>query len=436
MNRWILLLATGSLAAQPSYFREIRPILQKQCQGCHQPANKMSDLDVTSFDAFKKGGKRGSAIATVVKYLTGETQPRMPLSGPELAAADIARFREWIAAGAKDDSPVETSTNQPIVYLQPPVITAIRWSPDGKQIAVNGNREVIVHSSDGRNILHRLPGKAERILSIAYSPKGDILAAGGGTPAQFGEVQLWDPRSGKHLRSTTLTNDTVFGASISPDGSKVAVGAADNTVHMIDTATGKELFKNSNHEGWVLGTVFGIDSKRFVTVSRDRAAKLTDSSTGAFLENVNLLRGELTAITRHPKKDLVAIGSEDRYAFVYMMDRPRNMKIADDTTLIHKIERQDGAITSMDWSADGSRIAIAGLSPFVNLYNADTGKLASQCKGHSAGIYSIAFSPDGKQLATGGFDGMVRIYSAADCQLQHSFSPVPLSAGNPTGAGQ
>ena len=436
MKRWIFLLATGTLAAQPGYFRDIRPILQKQCQGCHQPANKMSDLDVTTFDAFKKGGKRGTAIATVVKYLTGETQPRMPLGSPELPAADIAKFREWIAAGAKDDSPAETSSSQPIVYLQPPVITALRWSPDGSQLAVNGNREVIVHSSDGKRILHRLAGKAERILSISYSPKGDLLAAGGGTPAQFGEVQLWDPRSGKFLRSATLTNDTVFGAAVSPDGSRVSVGAADNTVHMIDTATGKELFKNSNHEGWVLGTVFGIDSKRFVTVSRDRAAKLTDSNTGAFLENVNLLRGELTAIARHPKKDVVAIGTEDRYAFVYMMDRPRNMKIADDTTLIHKIDRQDGAITSMDWSSDGSRIAIAGLSPVVNLYNADTGKLASQCKGHSAGIYSVAFSPDGKQLATGGFDGMVRVYSAATCQLQLTFSPVPLSHGNPTGAGQ
>jgi len=30
-----------------------------------------------------------------------------------------------------------------------------------------------------------------------------------------------------------------------------------------------------------------------------------------------------------------------------MMDRPKNMKIADDTTLIRKLERQDGAIAAL-----------------------------------------------------------------------------------------
>jgi WD40 repeat protein len=111
------------------------------------------------------------------------------------------------------------------------------------------------------------------------------------------------------------------------------------------------------------------------------------------------------------------------------MDRPRNMKIADDTTLVRKIERQDGAIAALDWSPDGTRIAVAGASPAVNLYDPDTGERKATCKGHSAGIYSVAFSPDGKQLATGGFDGKVRIYNTGDCSLLHAFVPVPLSPG-------
>ena len=45
----------------------------------------------------------------------------------------------------------------------------------------------------------------------------------------------------------------------------IAVGCADNTVHVFETATGKELYKIGNHENWVLATVFGIDSKRFVS---------------------------------------------------------------------------------------------------------------------------------------------------------------------------
>jgi WD40 repeat protein len=227
-----------------------------------------------------------------------------------------------------------------------------------------------------------------------------------------------------------LTGDTIFGASLSPDGARAAAGCTDNSVRIIDTATGKEVSKMGAHEGWVLGTVFGADSKRVVSVGRDRAAKLTDARSGAFLENVNLLRGELLAIARNPTKEVVVIGGDERIPYVYMMDRPKNMKIADDTTLIRKLDRQNGPIAALAWSPNGSRIAVGGAAPEVNVYDADSGKRVSQCKGHTAGIYTVAFSPDSAVLATAGFDGTVRLYDASTGQLKKGFAPVPLSGGS------
>ncbi len=428
--------AIGQLAAAPSFHKDIQPLLQKHCQGCHQPASKAANLDVTTYQAFAKGGQRGPAFVAgqpdqslTVRYLSGEAKPRMPLAAAALPDAEIALFRDWIRDGAKDDSPEESTETSAAVYLQPPVITALKFSPDGQTLAVSGNREILLHSADGKTLRHRLAGRAERILSVAFSADGKLLIAGGGTPAQFGEVQVWDVASAKLLRSARLTNDTVFGASLAPDASKIAVGCADNTVHVFETATGKELYKIGNHENWVLATVFGVDSKRFVSASGDRAAKLIDANSGAFLENVNLLRGELNAIARHPKKDVVVLGGAERYPYIYLMDRPRNMKIADDTTLVRKLERQDGAINALDWSPDGTRIAVASQSANVNLYDPETGDKKAACTGHSAGIYAVAFSPDSTKLATGGFDGKVRVYATQDCKLLHSFVPVPLSAG-------
>src|SRR5438128_6001220 len=439
--RWIwfaaCLMAIPLLHADDSsYLRDVRPILDKNCTSSHQTAKKQSDLDLTTYAGFQAGGKRGPAFVAgspeqslVIQFIPAGLTPSMPFGQPPLAATDVSTIRDWIEAGARDDSASEDASSGPAVYHQPPVITAVRFSPDGKTLAVSGNREVLLHRADGSGLVKRLPGKADRILSIAFSADGTLMIAGGGTPARFGEIQFWAPREGKMLRTTEATSDTVFGASLSPDASKVAVGCADNTVRAFETATGKELYKISTHENWVLGTAFGIDSKRLVSVGRDRAAKLIDASAGQFLENVNQMHGELAAVARHPKADEIVIGGEDRIPYVYRMDRPRNMKVGEDATLVHQLAAQDGAIFALDWSPDGKRVAVAGAGPSVNIYDAETGLSLASCTGHTAGIYAVAFSPDSTHLATGGFDGQVRLYSTKDCTLEKSFVPVPLHGG-------
>jgi WD40 repeat protein len=427
-------LALSLQAAEPSYFREVRPVLQRQCQGCHQPNLKSSNLDLSSYEGLVAGGKRGPGLSFLMKFVTGESKPQMPLGQPPLPAEQIAVLKAWVDAGGKDDTPAgarETvSLDKPVVYTQPPVLTALAFSPDGKTLAVSGNREILIHTLDGSTAPKRLAGLSERILSLAFSRDGSLLAAGGGTPARFGELQLWELPSGKLRHSVMLTGDTVFGASISPDAQLVAVGCTDNTVRIVDAATGKELHRMGAHENWVLGTVFGADGKRIVSVGRDRAAKLTDAATGGFLENVNLLRGELAAIARHPSKEIVVIGGDERIPYVYLMDRPKVMKIADDTTLVRKLERQNGPITGLAWSPDGRRIAVAGAAPEVNIYDADTGARVAACKGHTAGIYAVAFSPDSGVVAAAGFDGMVRLYDAGTGELKKAFVPVPLEKGS------
>ncbi len=86
-------------AESASYFRDVRPILQRQCQGCHQPSVRSSELDLTTYDGLKKGGKRGPAYETaapagslILKYVKGEMQPVMPLGGPPLTPDQFALF--------------------------------------------------------------------------------------------------------------------------------------------------------------------------------------------------------------------------------------------------------------------------------------------------------------------------------------------------------
>ena len=441
MRRLAWIFAIPSLLAEDpvSFHKQIRPILVRSCIGCHQPASMQAGLLLTTHGGFLKGGSKGAAVvpgdaakSIVLGYLDGTKQPRMPFGGKPLSEDQIQLMKRWIADGAKDDSPSGVSdlaVRKQTVYHQPPLVTALAFSPDGALLAVSGHHETLLLNTEGA-LQARLPGLSMRINSLAFSPDGTILAAVGGDPARMGELQIWNVKERKQLHSVVASNDTFFGVSFSPDGKKIAFSGADKSIRIYDSETGKEIRRADHHEDWVFATVFGIDGKRIVSVGRDRAAKLTDVETGRFIENVNLLKEPLTAIARHPRRDWVAIGGAERVPYLYRMDRPRAMRIADDSTLIRKFEKMDGPILALAISNDGQWLAVGAEVGDVRIYNSETGEAVANCKGHEGGIFALQFHPDGKRLFTAGFDGLVRSYDTTG-KLLNSFAPVPITKKEP-----
>src|SRR5438132_12074754 len=98
----LCLCGESSLRAEEpvSFHRQVRPILQQKCQGCHQPAKLQGKLLLTSYEGFTKGGTSGRPWvpgkpeeSVVVKHLKGEEgYALMPQGEAPLPAAQIDLF--------------------------------------------------------------------------------------------------------------------------------------------------------------------------------------------------------------------------------------------------------------------------------------------------------------------------------------------------------
>lgn len=431
-----------------SYVKQIRPIFQEHCQGCHQPAKAEGGYVMTKAEALLKGGESGEAAIVagdVAKsYLIGQITPKegvaeMPKGKPALAAAQIELIKTWIEQGAKDDSPLADQlmfdAEHPPTYIAPPVITALDYSPDGSMLAVSGYHEVLLHAGDGSKLIARLIGQSERIETVKFSPDGKLLAVAGGSPARLGELQVWDVAEKKLKYSLNVGYDTLYGANFSPDGSLISFGCPDNTVRAVETATGKQVLFSGAHNDWVRDTVFSSKGDHLISVSRDRSMKLLEVATQRFVDNITsitpgALKGGIEAVDRHPAKDEILCGGADGTPKIYQMIRTKARVIGDDFNLIRAFPAMPGRINAVAFDKTGDRI-IAGSSldgkGEVRIYKSADGQQLVKVEIPEGGVFAAVFSPAGDVAAVGGFDGMIRLIQTSDGELVKAFTPIEMT---------
>src|SRR6266542_2120256 len=108
---------TTSESAQEEFFeKKVRPIFAANCQRCHNAKSKVAGLDLTTAEAFQRGGDSGPVInkekpeesrllkekpeeSRLLKVIGYDGETKMPPAG-RLKDHEIATLTEWVKMGA------------------------------------------------------------------------------------------------------------------------------------------------------------------------------------------------------------------------------------------------------------------------------------------------------------------------------------------------
>ena len=259
--------------------------------------------------------------------------------------------------------------DRPILVLDPGVHTAPIRRADvdaAGEIAVTGSHDKTVRLwsvKDGR-LLRTIrlpvgPGNVGKVFTVAISPDGETVAAGGWTrwneADRQDQIYLFDAASGAMSGRIEGLPSVVLHLAFSPDGRWLAatLGGA-NGLRVFDRAVGwAEAFRDEDYDGRSHGADFAADG-RLATTSFDGRLRLYDAD------------GALSAVveTGFARPFGVAFSPDGR-RIVVGFDDTSELRLYDGRTLAALPAPDAGGIGNGDlsevaWSADGATLFAGG----------------------------------------------------------------------------
>jgi hypothetical protein len=160
--------------ATASTWAELAPLVAARCAICHSGAQAPAGLSLDSLESLERGSANGPvakagdpAGSELIRRLTGEKQPRMPMTGPPwLSDAEIEQFRRFVAAGLPAGAPLAAAAPSP-----PPAARAPGTPYDYNDVApILARRCAKCHTEQGQMGPapegYRLTGHAETLSAV------------------------------------------------------------------------------------------------------------------------------------------------------------------------------------------------------------------------------------------------------------------------------
>ena len=272
------------------------------------------------------------------------------------------------------DTELKTPSGQPANAAHISLIESMTFSPDCKTLATGSFREVTLWDVVKGTPRLRINGFADRVVAIAYSPDGKLIATAGGAPTEDGEVRVFDANGSNPRTIANAHTDTVFGLAFHPNSTLLATAGSDRYVKVFDVTTLKLVKTFEGHTNHVLDVGWASDGKKLVSCGADvdKMVKVWDYEKGEKVRDITSNQKQATRLQFAGKSSVFLL-----------------------------------------CAGDGS----------AKLWNAEN---ANQQKSFDSGkeyLHAAAVSPDGKLVATGGEEGIVRLFNAETAQLVKALLP-------------
>ncbi len=267
------------------------------------------------------------------------------------------------------------------------VMNEIACSPSGKHcLTAHADRGVRLWDANTVGQIAFLRGHLSPINCVQFSPNGKFAASG----STDGVIMIWDLPNLKKMRKVVGHTDPVTRVAFSPNGQHLISSSADGTVRLWSLpmefaegvpAPGRE-WSNATGQFRVFANLAGLKN------GIARLRKPNGSMLGVPLDR-------LSADDQEQAK-VLASNNPDEPALTIRVSR--------------RIDCKQGPVLSLAFTPDGSQLLTGGNEPVVRLWNAKTGELVREFRGHEQAIGCVAISSDGRRFVTGSWDVTARLW--------------------------
>jgi WD40 repeat protein len=238
--------------------------------------------------------------------------------------------------------------------------------------------------------------------SIAFSPRGDILATGSVERV----VKLWDIRTGDCLATLEGHEYPVLALSFSPDGNELVSGSGDTTLMTWDIENRSRLHHLKGHGFYVVTCDWDPKGDRIVSGSVDANICEWDANSGQMLHRHSEHRAAVQQVRFTPDGSRLASGSSDLHIIIWDSSGTP-MKVE------HILQGHNTEVRALSFSEDGKYLASGSSDKTIYLW--DTGTLTIQGEASTMGeIDGIEWYPKTSSFFTADGTGAIIRWDVTD----------------------